>query len=218
MTVIAPAEPTPRLLERLNDRQREAATYDGATLLILAGAGTGKTTTLCARAAWLLAEGLAPERLLLVTFTRRAARELVGRARSQAPSRAAGAATIAGGTFHSLAHRFVRLHAGALGLDNGFSVLDAGDAADLIDMLRSEQGYASSKRRFPRASTMLDIYSRVVNAQLPLRETLIESLPVVRGARRRAGRGVRRLRRPQARARPARPRRPAARMEGADGR
>ena len=117
-----------------------------------------------------------PERLLLVTFTRRAARELLGRARSQAPFGAA-AATIVGGTFHSLAHRFVRLHAGALGLGGGFSVLDAGDAADLLDLLRSEHGCAAGRRRFPRASTMLDIYSRVVNAQRPLRETLTESFP-----------------------------------------
>ncbi len=82
-----------------------------------------------------------------------------------------------GGTFHSLAHRFVRLHAGALGLAGGFSVLDAGDAADLLDLLRSEHGCAGGRRRFPRASTMLDIYSRVVNAQRPLRETLCESFP-----------------------------------------
>ena len=115
-------------------------------------------------------QGVAPERLLLVTFTRRAARELIGRARGQAGPGAAAAAAIVGGTFHSLAHRFVRLHAGALGLGAGFSVLDAGDAADLLDLLRSEHGCAAGGRRFPRASTMLDIYSRVVNAQRPLRD------------------------------------------------
>jgi len=171
------ADPAARLLESLNERQLEAATHDGPALLILAGAGTGKTTTLCGRAAWLISQGHAPERLLLVTFTRRAAHELVGRARAQAPSAAAGGATIAGGTFHSLAHRFVRLHAGALGLAGGFGVLDAGDAADLLDLLRCERGHANSSRRVPRASTMLDIYSRVVNAQLPLRETLASRFP-----------------------------------------
>jgi len=170
------AAPTSQLAS-LNERQREAATYPGRTLLILAGAGTGKTTTLCGRATWLLSEGLAPERLLLVTFTRRAARELVGRARSQASSSSARARAIVGGTFHSLAHRFVRLHAGELGLGGGFSVLDAGDAADLMDLLRSERGHAGTSRRVPRASTMLDIYSRVVNAQLPLRETLTRFFP-----------------------------------------
>ncbi len=177
ITVTAQADPTSRLLESLNERQLEAATHDGGTLLILAGAGTGKTTTLCGRAAWLISQGHAPERLLLVTFTRRAAHELVGRARAQAPSAGAGAGTIVGGTFHSLAHRFVRLHAGALGLVGGFGVLDAGDAADLLDLLRCERGYATSTRRVPRASTMLDIYSRVVNAQLPLRDTLASWFP-----------------------------------------
>ena len=160
-----------RLLDGLNDRQCEAASHPGATLLILAGAGTGKTTTLCARAEWLLGEGVPPERMLLVTFTRRAARELVGRTRTLA------SATILGGTFHSLAHRFVRLHATSLGLDPGFTVLGAGDAADLIDMLRQEHGHAESPRRFPRAQTMLDIYSRVVNSQAPLAETLSEAFP-----------------------------------------
>jgi DNA helicase-2/ATP-dependent DNA helicase PcrA len=164
-------------LAGLNDQQREAASHDGATLLILAGAGTGKTTTLCARAVWLLGEGVPAERILLVTFTRRAARELVGRTRTLAARACPADATILGGTFHSLAHRFVRLHAAALGLDPGFTVLDAGDAADLIDMLRQEHGQAEAPRRFPRPQTMLDIYSRVVNSQVPLRETLLESFP-----------------------------------------
>ena len=177
IAVTPQADPTSRLLESLNERQLEAATHDGGTLLILAGAGTGKTTTLCGRAAWLISQGHAPERLLLVTFTRRAAHELVGRARAHAPSAGTGAGTIVGGTFHSLAHRFVRLHAGALGLVGGFGVLDAGDAADLLDLLRCERGYATSTRRVPRASTMLDIYSRVVNAQLPLRDTLASWFP-----------------------------------------
>ncbi|HTY97454.1 MAG TPA: ATP-dependent helicase, partial [Solirubrobacteraceae bacterium] len=124
ISVSAGTDSTSRLLGSLNDRQLEAATHDGETLLILAGAGTGKTTTLCGRASWLISQGHSPERLLLVTFTRRAAHELVGRARGQAGT-VAGVGTIVGGTFHSLAHRFVRLHAGALGLVGGFGVLDA---------------------------------------------------------------------------------------------
>ena len=82
-----------------------------------------------------------------------------------------------GGTFHSVAHRLVRMHASALGLDAGFGVLDAGDAADLIDMVRQERGHCQSARRFPRAATMLDIYSRIVNAQSPLADVLAESFP-----------------------------------------
>jgi DNA helicase-2/ATP-dependent DNA helicase PcrA len=167
-----------RWLEGLNAEQRAAATFPGGgPLLILAGAGTGKTTTLCARVAWLLAEGVPAERILLLTFTRRAAREMLERARGLAEHVAADAGRVMGGTFHSVAHRMVRLHASSLGLNAGFGVLDAGDAADLLDFVRQEQGCAQSARRFPRAQTMLDIYSRTVNSQTPLPQVLVESFP-----------------------------------------
>ncbi|HEY4996689.1 MAG TPA: ATP-dependent helicase, partial [Solirubrobacteraceae bacterium] len=87
------------------------------------------------------------------------------------------AGSVHGGTFHSLAHRVVRMHASSLGLDAGFGVLDAGDAADLLDFVREELGHGAGRRRFPRAQTMLDIYSRTVNAQLPLVEVLAEAFP-----------------------------------------
>jgi DNA helicase-2/ATP-dependent DNA helicase PcrA len=164
-------------LDRLNAEQRAAATYWGETLLILAGAGTGKTTTLCSRAAWLMAQGVAAERILLLTFSRRAAGEMVGRARTLAERVAPDAGRILGGTFHSIAHRMIRVHATSLGLEAGFGVLDAGDAADLLGMVRQEEGRAESGRRFPRAGTMLDIYSRTVNAQRPLPEILAEVFP-----------------------------------------
>jgi DNA helicase II / ATP-dependent DNA helicase PcrA len=164
-------------LEELNAEQRTAATHPGGPLLILAGAGTGKTTTLCARVAWLLAEGVPAERILLLTFTRRAAREMVDRARALTERVVPNAGRVVGGTFHSVAHRMVRLHASSLGLGEGFSVLDAGDAADLLDFVRQQRGHAASRRRFPRAQTMLDIYSRTVNAQTPLAEVLAESFP-----------------------------------------
>src|SRR6187551_1442110 len=131
---------------------------------ILAGAGTGKTTTLCARVAWLVSEGVPSERILLLTFTRRAAREMLQRARGLVPA----SARVLGGTFHSVAHRLVRRHANALGLPDGFGVLDAGDAADVLDLLREEHGHAQAKTRFPRKATLLDAYSRTVNAQAPL--------------------------------------------------
>src|ERR1700752_1981084 len=108
----------------LNPEQRAAAAHPGGPLLILAGAGTGKTTTLCARVAWLVSEGMAPERIMLLTFTRRAAREMLQRARALVPM-AAGSAGVVGGTFHSVAHRFLRQHAAALDLPPGFGVLDA---------------------------------------------------------------------------------------------
>src|SRR5271165_1881701 len=164
-------------LEDCNSDQRSAATHPGATLLILAGAGTGKTTTLCARVAWLLGEGTAADRILLLTFTRRAAREMVERARVLAERVVPHAGQVLGGTFHSVAHRMVRMHAASVGLDPGFGVLDAGDAADLLDLVRQEHGHGAGRRRFPRAQTALDIYSRTVNAQTPLTEVLAAWFP-----------------------------------------
>jgi DNA helicase II / ATP-dependent DNA helicase PcrA len=167
---------TDQWLGELNPEQRIAATHPGGPLLILAGAGTGKTTTLCARVAWLVSQGVAPERILLLTFTRRAAREMLGRTRAHV-AMPSGPGGVLGGTFHSVAHRFIRTHAASLGLGAGFAVLDAGDAADLIDLVREEQGHAQSERRFPRKSTLLDIYSRTVNFQRPLAEIVTEAFP-----------------------------------------
>jgi DNA helicase II / ATP-dependent DNA helicase PcrA len=166
-------------VDLLNPEQRAAATHPGGPLLVLAGAGTGKTTTLAARVAWLIDEGAAPERVLLLTFTRRAAREMLARARAYLGRSPNGrhAGRVVGGTFHSVAHRFVRRHAAALGLPGGFSVLDAGDAADLLDLVRQDAGLGQTGKRFPRKSTLLDIYSRTVNAQRPLREMLAEAFP-----------------------------------------
>ncbi len=84
---------------------------------------------------------------------------------------------VVGGTFHSVAHRIVRRHAAALGLPGGFGVLDAGDAADVLDLLREEHGHAQARTRFPRKSTLLDIYSRTVNAQQPLSGVIAEHFP-----------------------------------------
>jgi DNA helicase-2/ATP-dependent DNA helicase PcrA len=172
MAVVARIEERP-WLDELNEEQRAAATHAGGPLLILAGAGTGKTTTLCARVAWLVTEGVPSERILLLTFTRRASREMLQRARGLVPA----SSRVLGGTFHSVAHRLVRRHASALGLPGGFGVLDAGDAADVLDLLREEHGHAQAKTRFPRKGTLLDIYSRTVNAQEPLSGVIAAYFP-----------------------------------------
>src|SRR5438270_9622005 len=104
MFVVDTAAPVESWLEQLNPEQRAAATHRGGPLLILAGAGTGKTTTLCARVAWLVKNGVAPERIMLLTFTRRAAREMLQRTRALVPL-PSGSAGVVGGTFHSVAHR-----------------------------------------------------------------------------------------------------------------
>jgi DNA helicase II / ATP-dependent DNA helicase PcrA len=162
-------------LSSLNEDQLRAATHRGGPLLILAGAGTGKTTTLCARVAWLIEQGVHAERILLLTFTRRAARQMLSRARALVAADASPRFVI-GGTFHSVAYRTILSEASALGL-SGVNLLDASDGADLLDLLREELSLASMERRFPRKGTLLDIYSRTVNARRPLLEVLAESFP-----------------------------------------
>jgi DNA helicase-2/ATP-dependent DNA helicase PcrA len=154
-------------------------------LLVIAGAGTGKTMTLAHRVAHLVAEGVAPERILLLTFTRRAAEEMTRRAESivrKALRRSSGAAAPAfrlpwAGTFHSIGNRLLRHFARTVGLDPGFSVLDRGDAADLLDVVRHELGFSTSERRFPKKDTCLAIYSRVVNTGGTLADTLGGAYP-----------------------------------------
>lgn len=162
---------------RLNPRQREAATAGPAPLLIIAGAGTGKTNTLAHRVAHLLLQGTEAERILLLTFTRRAAREMTRRAQ-----RIAGETTKAvrlpwSGTFHSVANRLLRRHCARVGLEERFSVLDRGDAADLLDLVRHELGFSKLEKRFPRKDTCLAIYSHRVNTQGSLKDTLQSTFP-----------------------------------------
>jgi DNA helicase II / ATP-dependent DNA helicase PcrA len=159
----------------LNAAQRGAVDHDGGPLLIVAGAGTGKTMTLACRVARLIEKGTAPERILLLTFTRRAAREMLARATRLTEKDAAGRAW--GGTFHSVANRLLRMHGRALGLPPNFTVMDTSDAADLMNLMRSELGFATKERRFPKKDTLATIYSRTVNAMRPLDEVLHEHFP-----------------------------------------
>ena len=150
------------MLDRLNEQQRCAATSTAPHLRILAGAGTGKTTTLTARVAWLVGSGIPADRIMLVTFTRRAAREMVARTdtmlATMEPGRGRTRGRVRAGTFHSIAHRTLRRHAVSLGLPEGFSVLDPGDAADLVDMVRHDHlEQRTHARRFPRKGTLLDL-------------------------------------------------------------
>ena len=157
----------------LNPAQRLAATYgerhDGGAfgagpLLVIAGAGTGKTMTLAHRVAHLVIEGVSPERVLLLTFTRRAAQEMTRRVENivRTSSRDAAMLPATGlpwsGTFHSIANRLLRRFAHNLGLDPGFSVLDRGDSADVMDVVRHELKLTRTSRRFPKKDTCLAIY------------------------------------------------------------
>ena len=176
-----PPVPALSCFERLNPRQREAACAGAAPLLILAGAGTGKTNTLAHRVAHLVLAGGAPGRILLLTFSRRAAEEMTRRARRIVAEAMGGAHAEVrlpwSGTFHAIAHRFIRRHARRLGLEERFSVLDRADAADLMDLARHELGLSKAEKRFPRKDTCLAIYSHAVNTRKGLPETLQNAFP-----------------------------------------
>src|SRR5664279_5428578 len=146
----------------LDDAQLAAATHGDSPLIVVAGAGTGKTRTLVSRVAALIDRGVDPERVLLLTFTRRAAEEMLARAAAICGRRDAGR-KLCGGTFHAVAYRLVSAHAEILGLSPTPSVLDPSDARDLIDLLRHDHALAGGAERFPRGETLLDIYSRSVN-------------------------------------------------------
>ncbi len=165
----------PAWLAGLNDEQRSAVLHDGGPLLVIAGAGSGKTRTLASRVARLIDEGVSPDRVLLLTFTRRAAAEMLRRAGGLVDRQATG--RVWGGTFHSIANRLLRRHATAVGLRDGFTVLDQSDSAGLFGLLRAESGFAEGKTRFPRKETILVIYSRAVNAQEKLTTVLDERFP-----------------------------------------
>jgi DNA helicase-2/ATP-dependent DNA helicase PcrA len=166
---------------KLNAAQRAAACHGGGPLLILAGAGTGKTNTLAHRVAHLVLEGASPQRILLLTFSRRAALEMTRRAQrivgEFAKDSAAAVRLPWSGTFHSIANRLLRRHAARVGLAPGFSVLDRADAADLMDLVRHELGFSKTEKRFPRKDTCLAIYSHRVNTQGTLRDTLDSVFP-----------------------------------------
>src|SRR5277367_6072382 len=157
----------PGALAGLNDEQRAAASHQGGPLLILAGAGTGKTGTLVARAAWLREQGVQPSRILLLTFTRRAADDMLARAQSPESS---AAERMTGGTFHAVAHRIIRAHAEAFALPPEFTVIDPADGSDVMDTLRDAHGLVgtSAGRRTPRAATCAEIYSRCVSTNTQL--------------------------------------------------
>jgi len=163
--------------KNLNRAQREAACHGAGPLLILAGAGTGKTNTLAHRVAHLILEGANPQRVLLLTFSRRAAIEMTRRAQRIVGELATQVRLPWSGTFHSVANRLIRRHCTRLGLHPNFSVLDRGDAADLMDVVRHELGYSKAERRFPRKDTCLAIYSHRVNTQGALRDTLEHHFP-----------------------------------------
>jgi DNA helicase II / ATP-dependent DNA helicase PcrA len=169
--------------DKLNPEQLQAVRHGRGPLLVIAGAGSGKTNTLAHRVAQLVVNGADPRRILLMTFSRRAAAEMTRRVeRILADALGAKGATIAqglewAGTFHGIGARLLRDYAGAIGLEPAFTIHDRTDSADLMNMVRHELGYSGTSDRFPTKGTCLAIYSRAVNAEAPLEAVLKESFP-----------------------------------------
>ena len=180
-------------LEKLNDRQRAAVEHGvgpadgriGGPLLIIAGAGSGKTNTLAHRVAHLIVNGADPRRILLMTFSRRAAAEMARRVEricARVLGEKAGVLTDAltwTGTFHGIGARILREYADDLGLDRQFTIHDREDSADLMNLARHDLGFSKTESRFPAKGTCLSIYSRTVNAEAPLGEVLRANFPWV---------------------------------------
>jgi DNA helicase II / ATP-dependent DNA helicase PcrA len=158
----------------LNLEQAAAATYGEGPLLIVAGAGTGKTRTLVYRVAHLLANGASPERILLLTFTRRASHEMLSRA-----ERLVGAVStrVHGGTFHGTGNRLLRMFGQSAGLPRDFSIMDEGDAEDLMGLARANLGYGKQEKRFPKKETLHYLYSRHINTEIPVEDLVGGELP-----------------------------------------
>ncbi|MGZ8459676.1 MAG: ATP-dependent helicase, partial [Candidatus Deferrimicrobiaceae bacterium] len=158
----------------LNPRQREAVLHGDGPLLVIAGAGTGKTRTLIYRVARLVETGAPPPSVLLLTFTRRAAEEMLRRASLLLDRRCD---RVSGGTFHSFANTVLRRHAGAIGFGENFTILDRADSEELVGLLRQEIHVAHKTVRFPRKETLADLFSRAVNRGEDVATTVERNAP-----------------------------------------
>jgi DNA helicase II / ATP-dependent DNA helicase PcrA len=158
----------------LNEQQLAAVTAPPGPLLVIAGAGSGKTRTLTYRVAYLLENGVDARNILLLTFTNKAARQMLDRVSNLLPVDAAG---IWGGTFHSIGNRMLRRHGSALGYSSGFTIMDREDQKDLIATVVASSGIDPKEMRFPKADVLADIFSFVVNTERSMEELLAEKFP-----------------------------------------
>jgi DNA helicase-2/ATP-dependent DNA helicase PcrA len=158
----------------LNEQQLAAVTAPPGPLLIIAGAGSGKTRTVTYRVAYLLENGIDPRNILLLTFTNKAARQMLDRVANLLPIDASG---IWGGTFHSIGNRMLRRHGSALGYSSGFTIMDREDQKDLINTVVANAGIDPKEIRFPKGDVLAEIFSFVINTETPMEELLAEKFP-----------------------------------------
>ncbi len=158
----------------LNEAQLDAVTHNSGPVLVVAGAGTGKTRTLVYRVARLVESGVDPSAILLLTFTRRASHEMLQRASQILDERCK---RVEGGTFHYYCSKLLHQYASKIGYPENFTIIDVSDAMDAIQMVRSRSGFADNKRRFPKKSTLYSIFSSSVNKQCHINKTIEEQFP-----------------------------------------
>ncbi len=158
----------------LNEQQLAAVTAPPGPLLVIAGAGSGKTRTLTYRVAYLLENGIDPRNILLLTFTNKAARQMLDRVANLLPVDASG---LWGGTFHSVGNRILRRHGSALSYSSGFTIMDREDQKDLINTVIASAGIDPKEIRFPKGDVLAEIFSFVVNTEKPVEELLAEKFP-----------------------------------------
>lgn len=160
--------------KELNPAQLEAVESIEGAYLVIAGAGSGKTRVLVHRVAYLVERGVRPDEILLLTFTRRAAEEMLKRATLLLDERCA---KVSGGTFHSFANATLRRYASVLGLANNFTILDAPDAQDTINLVRTQLGFNKGEKRFPRKKAILEVISKSINKSQKLDDVLYDEYP-----------------------------------------
>lgn len=164
-------------LADLNPQQRQAVMHGEGPLLVVAGAGSGKTKTLAYRVAYLISQGVNPSNILLMTFTRRAAEEMLSRAAAVSVQSAHMTGRVWGGTFHAIANRLLRTYSKQAGLPANFTVMDQSDSEDLLNVIRQELNIGKNDKRFPRKNTCLAIYSRCINGGEKLEPVLARQYP-----------------------------------------
>src|SRR3954464_8260344 len=158
----------------LNEQQLAAVTAPPGPMLIIAGAGSGKTRTLTYRVAYLLENGIDPRNILLLTFTNKAARQMLDRVANLLPVDTSG---LWGGTFHSIGNRMLRRHGSALGYSGGFTIMDREDQKDLINTVVANAGIDPKEIRFPKGDVLAEIFSFVINTERPMEALLAEKFP-----------------------------------------